>query len=58
MFNDKYGLTCCIRWSTTQGVLLHILQKFRGQNVADILSFAEDLLGIVEVCMYDEDERD
>ena len=59
MFNDKFGLTQAVldgRKTMTRRIIAYP-SKFRGQNVAGYFVCRRPSGEIVEVCMYDEDER-
>lgn len=59
MFNDKYGLTQAVldgRKTMTRRFITYP-SKFKGQNVAGYFVCRRPSGEIVEVCMYDEDER-
>lgn len=59
LFNDKYCLTQAVlegRKTMTRRVITYP-SRFRGQNVAGYFVCRRPSGKIVEVCMYDEDER-
>lgn len=59
MFNDKFGLTQAVldgRKTMTRRIITYP-SKFRGENVAGYFVCRISPEEIVEVCMYDEDER-
>ena len=59
MFNDKYHLTQAVLNGTKTMTRREIIypSKFRGENVAGYFVCRRPSGEIVEVCMYDEDER-
>lgn len=59
MFNDKYHLTQAVLNGTKTMTRREIIypSKFRGENVAGYFVYRRPSREIVEVCMYDEDER-
>ncbi len=60
MFNDKYHLTQAVLNGTktmTRREIISYPSKFRGENVAGYFVCRRPSGEIVEVCMYDEDER-
>ena len=59
MFNDKYHLTQAVLNGTKTMTrrIISYPSKFRGENVAGYFVCRRPSGEIVEVCMYDEDER-